>query len=104
MRTKTPHPTFANRLYRRKRRISRLKPNCRRMAPAVVANESLTSDVASRFAAERAAQYMPRRDLRGGKLAGCMSIERENNPGMGASERVRVGLAGMGRFGKLHAS
>jgi hypothetical protein len=35
---------------------------------ADVANESLTCDVASRFAAERAAQYMPRGILSGGKL------------------------------------
>ena len=74
------------------------------MAPAVVANESLTSDVASSFAAERAAQYMPRCAVSGGKLAGCMSMERENSSEMGASQSVRVGLAGVGRFGKLHAS
>jgi hypothetical protein len=40
---------------------------------ADVANESLTFGVASRFAAERAAQYMPRSIMSGGKLAGSVT-------------------------------
>ena len=47
---------------------------------------------------------MPRRRVGGGKLATCMAGKRGNIPGMGASQSVRVGLAGLGRFGKLHAS
>src|SRR5690349_14871155 len=47
---------------------------------------------------------MTRSGRRGGKLRGYRLLKREKQPGMCASQRVRVGLAGLGRFGKLHAS